>query len=129
MITEPVAAALAFGVDRQPNQKKQVLVFDFGGGTHDVTILEIYKRMISVKAIEGDNSLGGQDIDIELMNLCLERFNDENGTNLCLKSAQEDDPNVLNNKQKARLRKECKQVKEALTGSTTQAEISIDNFH
>ena len=63
------------------------------------------------------------------MNLCLERFNDENGTNLCLSSAQENDPNVLNNKQKARLRKECKSVKESFTGSSTQAEISIDNFH
>ena len=61
MITEPVAAALAFGVDKSEdsNKKKTFVIFDFGGGTHDVTVLETYRKRITVKAINGDDQLGG----------------------------------------------------------------------
>ena len=69
MITEPVAAALAFGIDKagDSKNKKMCVIFDFGGGTHDVTILEILKKRVTVKAINGDPQLGGQDLDIALL--------------------------------------------------------------
>ena len=73
MVPEPVAAALAFGVDSDcPNEKRKCLVFDFGGGTHDVTILNIFQRNIEVLQIEGDSDLGGQDIDVSLMEFALQ---------------------------------------------------------
>ena len=51
------------------------MIFDFGGGTHDVTVLEIYKKRITVKAINGDSQLGGQDIDILLVKWCIHEYN------------------------------------------------------
>jgi len=71
LITEPVAAAMAFGLEKSKEGRKKCVVFDFGGGTHDVTVLEIHKKKINVKAVDGDPNLGGQDIDIELMKYCL----------------------------------------------------------
>ena len=56
-------------------QKKTCVIFDFGGGTHDVTVLEIYKKRITVKAINGDSQLGGQDIDILLVKWCIHEYN------------------------------------------------------
>ena len=77
IITEPVAAALAFGVDKSKDslKKKYYVIFDFGGGTHDVTVLETHKKKFSVKTINGDDCLGGQDIDILLVNWCIKEYN------------------------------------------------------
>ena len=59
-------------------QKRTCLVFDFGGGTLDVSVLEIFKKKVTVKAIHGDNQLGGQDLDIKMVEWAIEQYNKEN---------------------------------------------------
>ena len=61
IINEPTAAALAYGFDKKKNEK--IVVYDFGGGTFDVSVLEIGGDVIEVKSIDGDSHLGGGDID------------------------------------------------------------------
>ena len=79
MITEPVAAALAFGLDKaQGDEMKKCVIFDFGGGTLDVTCLEINNKSITTKSINGESNLGGQDIDLALIKWCIETYNKEN---------------------------------------------------
>ena len=81
IINEPTAAALAYGLDKQ--EKDQViLVFDFGGGTFDVSILELGGGVFEVKATSGDNYLGGDDIDQLLMDLLAGNFKKSTGINL-----------------------------------------------
>ena len=77
-INEPTAAAIAYGLENQSNKKKNVCVFDLGGGTFDVTILEIDNKKFTVKAIGGDSHLGGEDFDNELVKYCIEKFKEEN---------------------------------------------------
>ena len=73
IITEPVAAALAYGVKANNSEgKKLCLVFDWGGGTHDVSLIEVENHNVTVLGISGDNHLGGQDVDVLLMNHCIE---------------------------------------------------------
>lgn len=69
IITEPAAAALDFGAGHRqnPNQRRYIMVYDFGGGTLDVTILELYQGQCNVKTISGNDHLGGQDIDVKLL--------------------------------------------------------------
>lgn len=76
LINEPTAAALAFGV-RKSNTEGKVAVFDFGGGTLDVTVLEMMEGILEVKASYGDPHLGGKDLDDALMALLGERFRKE----------------------------------------------------
>lgn len=73
---------MAFGLEKYKGDRKKCVVFDFGGGTHDVTVLEIYKRKIENKAVKGDPNLGGQDIDIALMKYCIVEFNRNNELDL-----------------------------------------------
>ena len=74
IINEPTAAAIAYGLDKLDMKKKlRCVVFDFGGGTLDVSVINIYKRKITVVAIAGDTHLGGQDYDNELMEYCIEK--------------------------------------------------------
>ena len=72
IINEPTAAALAYGADKKKNGK--VVVFDFGGGTFDVSILEIHDGVIEVRATNGDTHLGGDDVDQVIINYILEEF-------------------------------------------------------
>src|SRR2546429_656588 len=65
IINEPTAAALAYGVDKKENEK--ILVFDLGGGTYDVSVLEIGEGVFEVKATNGDTHLGGDDYDRRLL--------------------------------------------------------------
>ncbi|MGC8815460.1 MAG: molecular chaperone DnaK [bacterium] len=81
IINEPTAAALAYGLDKQ-EQILTVLVFDLGGGTFDVSILEIGQGVFQVKATAGDNQLGGDDWDKKIMDWILEEFKKENGIDL-----------------------------------------------
>ena len=80
IINEPTAAALAYGQDKKKNGT--IVVFDFGGGTFDVSILEIHDGVIEVKATNGDTHLGGDDIDQRLMDYLVEGFQKEQGINL-----------------------------------------------
>ena len=80
IINEPTAAALAYGLDK--DQDETVLVFDLGGGTFDVSILELSEGVFEVKATNGDTMLGGDDFDKKIMDWMVEEFKKENGIDL-----------------------------------------------
>ncbi len=80
IINEPTAAALAYGVDKELNQK--VLIYDLGGGTFDVSILEISDGVFEVLATNGDTRLGGDDFDQKVMDWIVNEFRKENGVDL-----------------------------------------------
>jgi len=81
IINEPTAAALAFGLDKT-DQDQTVLVYDLGGGTFDVSILELGDGVFEVKATAGDNRLGGDDFDQVIIDYLVEQFKKENGIDL-----------------------------------------------
>ncbi len=80
IINEPTAAALAYGFDKKKNGT--IAVFDFGGGTFDVSVLEISDGVIEVKSTNGDTHLGGDDIDLALISYLVEEFKKETGIDL-----------------------------------------------
>jgi molecular chaperone DnaK len=80
IINEPTAAALSYGMDKKKNGT--IVVFDFGGGTFDVSILEIHDGIIEVKATNGDTHLGGDDVDQLIMNFIIDTFKKEQGVAL-----------------------------------------------
>ena len=80
IVNEPTAASLAYGVDK--GGEHTVLVFDLGGGTFDVSILELSEGMVEVKATSGDTHLGGDDFDHAVMNWMVEEFKKDNGIDL-----------------------------------------------
>ncbi|MBZ1348423.1 MAG: molecular chaperone DnaK [Candidatus Nealsonbacteria bacterium] len=80
VINEPTAAALAYGLTKKKNQ--QIVVFDFGGGTFDVSILDISEDTVEVKAIGGDTHLGGDDFDRKIIDWIVEEFKKEQGIDL-----------------------------------------------
>ena len=116
LISEPTAAAMAYGVDKAGDARKMCLVFDFGGGTLDITILTIFQRQIEVKTTTGDTNLGGEDIDNSFMQYLLDEFKNE--TNIDLTSDE---------KAKARLRKAAKEAKHELTAAE-ETDICIDGL-
>jgi molecular chaperone DnaK len=77
IINEPTAAALAYGFDKKKNEK--IVVYDFGGGTFDVSVLEIGEDVIEVKSTDGDSHMGGGDIDRKIINWIAEEFKKESG--------------------------------------------------
>jgi molecular chaperone DnaK len=81
IINEPTAAALAYGLDKKDNDSK-ILVFDCGGGTHDVSVLEIGDGVFEVKSTDGDTHLGGDDFDNAIINWMIEDFKLESGIDL-----------------------------------------------
>ena len=103
-INEPTAAAIAYGLEQKNNEKKNICVFDLGGGTFDVTILEIDNKKFTVKAIGGNSHLGGQDFDNLLVEYCM---------NLFKKNTDID----ISNNQKAlrRLKIACEEAKKELS--------------
>ena len=112
IINEPTAAAIAYGLQTNIKEKKIICVFDLGGGTFDVTILEIDNNNFNVKATGGDTHLGGEDFDNELINYCSQLFKDEKGINI-----------EKNQKALRRLKIKCEEVKIQLSSLT---ETSID---
>ena len=80
IINEPTAAALAYGFDKKKNEK--IAVFDFGGGTFDVSILQVGDDVVEVKATGGDSHLGGRDIDRELLQYVVAEYRKESGVDL-----------------------------------------------
>ena len=81
IINEPTAAALAYGLDKA-NDDKKIVVFDFGGGTHDVSILELGDGVFEVLATDGDTHLGGDDVDEKIINWLAEEFKAEENMDL-----------------------------------------------
>ncbi|KAJ0716255.1 putative Heat shock protein 70 family [Helianthus annuus] len=119
LINEPTAAAVAYGLDKfaDPNHPhhKNVLVFDLGGGTFDVSLLAISKEgTITVKAVGGDTRLGGEDFDKAMVDHCVQEF----------KRRQNKDVSK-NARAMGRLKVACEKAKRDLS-STTQTSISID---
>ena len=106
IINEPTAAALAYGVDKEEGQK--VLVFDLGGGTFDVSLLDIEDGVIEVLATAGNNRLGGDDFDERIMNYMADEFKKTDGIDLRL------DKMALQ-----RLREAAEKAKIELSGMTT----------
>jgi molecular chaperone DnaK len=83
IINEPTAAALAYGIDKQQTAKGELLaVYDLGGGTFDITILELNQGVFEVKATNGDTFLGGEDFDQRLIDWLAKRFQDQTGIDL-----------------------------------------------
>ncbi|MDO9574562.1 MAG: molecular chaperone DnaK, partial [Candidatus Contubernalis sp.] len=80
IINEPTAAALAYGLDKGEDQT--ILVFDLGGGTFDISILDLGEGVIEVKATSGNNKLGGDDFDEKLINYLADQFKKDNGVDL-----------------------------------------------
>ncbi len=80
IVNEPTAAALAYGLDKKENHT--ILVFDFGGGTFDVSILELGDGIFEVKATSGNNHLGGDDLDDKIIEYLIKEFKKENGIDL-----------------------------------------------
>ena len=106
IINEPTAAALAYGMDKEANQK--IMVFDLGGGTFDVSILEISDGVFEVLATNGDTKLGGDDFDQRIIDWMADRFQKANGVDL------RKDKMVLQ-----RLRDAAEKAKIELSGMTT----------
>ena len=82
IINEPTAAALAYGLDKK--ETKTIAVYDLGGGTFDITILEIDDGLFEVKSTNGDTFLGGEDFDMRIVNFLAEEFRKEHGVDLTL---------------------------------------------
>jgi molecular chaperone DnaK len=80
IINEPTAAALAYGLNKKTNEK--IAVYDFGGGTFDISILEIGDSVIEVRSTDGDSHLGGRDIDKKIVDWMADQFMKENGIDL-----------------------------------------------
>ena len=112
IINEPTAAALAYGLDKS-SQDKKIVVFDFGGGTHDVSILELGDGVFEVLATDGDTHLGGDDVDEKLINWLAEEFEAEENMDL------RKDPMALQ-----RLKEAAEKAKIELS-STTSTEINL----
>ena len=81
IINEPTAASLAYGIDKAEDSQK-ILVYDLGGGTFDVSILELGDGVLEVLATSGDNKLGGDDFDEKVLNFMADTFSQENGIDL-----------------------------------------------
>ena len=116
IINEPTAAAVAYGLDNRnkTDGDKNVLIFDLGGGTFDVSILNIDNSLFEVRATRGDTHLGGEDFDNYLVNYCIEQFKNNTGID-------------ISNDQKAlrRLKVVCEKCKRDLS-SAQQTNLDID---
>lgn len=82
IINEPTAAALAYGIDKEGKKDEKIAVFDLGGGTFDVSILELGDGVFEVKSTNGDTHLGGEDFDMAIVNHFLEEFKKEHGVDI-----------------------------------------------
>ena len=117
IINEPTAAALAYGIDKKDNRERKVLIFDFGGGTFDVSLLSVENGIFEVLATAGDTHLGGEDIDHLLMDYCIKDFQKKHRADLS------SDKRALR-----KLHTACERAKRTLSSATT-ASIEIDALH
>lgn len=117
IINEPTAAAIAYGLDKKGESEKNILIFDLGGGTFDVSLLTIEGGVFEVKATGGNTHLGGEDFDNRMVAHFMEEFK---------RKFKKD----ISSNQRAirRLRTACERAKRALS-SSTQASLEIDSLH
>uniref|UniRef100_A0A1B0GFG2 Heat shock 70 kDa protein cognate 4 n=1 Tax=Glossina morsitans morsitans TaxID=37546 RepID=A0A1B0GFG2_GLOMM len=116
IINEPTAAAIAYGLDKKAAGERNVLIFDLGGGTFDVSILSIDDGIFEVKSTAGDTHLGGEDFDNRLVTHFVQEFKRKHKKDL-----------TANKRALRRLRTACERAKRTLS-SSTQASIEIDSL-
>tara|TARA_B100001093_G_scaffold241529_1_gene231268 strand:- start:2812 stop:4773 length:1962 start_codon:yes stop_codon:yes gene_type:complete len=116
IINEPTAAAIAYGLDKKSSQERNILIFDLGGGTFDVSILTIEDGIFEVKATAGDTHLGGEDFDNRLLRHFTQEFKRKHKKDIT------DNPRAMR-----RLRTACERAKRTLS-SSTQTSIEIDSL-
>ncbi|KAG5436989.1 hypothetical protein PCANB_001264 [Pneumocystis canis] len=116
IINEPTAAAIAYGLDKKVEGERNVLIFDLGGGTFDVSLLTIEEGIFEVKATAGDTHLGGEDFDNRLVNHFIQEFKRKHKKDLS-----------GNSRALRRLRTACERAKRSLS-SSTQTSIEIDSL-
>ncbi|XP_045165392.2 heat shock protein 70 B2-like [Mercenaria mercenaria] len=118
IVNEPTAAALAYGLDKNLNDEKNVLIFDLGGGTFDVSILTIDEGSIfEVRSTAGDTHLGGEDFDNRMVSHFVQEFKRKHGKDMS-----------TNSRSMRRLRTACERAKRTLS-SSTEANIEIDSLY
>jgi len=117
IINEPTAAAIAYGLDKKVGKEKNILIFDLGGGTFDVSILTIEDGIFEVKSTAGDTHLGGEDFDNRMVNHFVEEFKRKHKKDMS-----------GNKRAVRRLRTACERAKRTLS-SSAQANIEIDSLH
>ena len=106
IINEPTAAAIAYGLDKKEQGEKNVLIFDLGGGTFDVSLLTIEEGIFEVKATNGHTHLGGEDFDNRLVEYCTSEFKKKSGFDIS------NNPRALR-----RLRTQCEKAKRILSSA------------
>ncbi len=116
IINEPTASAISYGLDNKDNSEKHVLIFDCGGGTHDVSLLSIDGGVFEVLATAGDSHLGGSDIDQRMVEFFVSEFKKKHKLDL-----------TTNSRSVKRLMNECEKAKRTLSSSTV-ANIEIDSL-
>jgi len=116
IINEPTAAAIAYGLDKKAEGERNVLIFDLGGGTFDVSLLTIEEGIFEVKATAGDTHLGGEDFDNRLVNHFVQEFKRKHKKDL-----------TSNARALRRLRTACERAKRTLS-SSAQTSIEIDSL-
>merc|ERR1712115_727042 len=118
IINEPTAAAIAYGLDKKATSvgEKNVLIFDLGGGTFDVSLLTIEEGIFEVKSTAGDTHLGGEDFDNRMVDFFLQEFKRRHRKDMS-----------KNQRALRRLRTACERAKRTLS-SSTQAHIEIDSL-
>ena len=116
IINEPTAAAIAYGLDKKSSGEKNVLIYDLGGGTFDVSLLTIDDGIFEVKATAGDTHLGGEDFDNILVNHFVNEFKRKHKKDMS-----------QNQRALRRMRNACEKAKRTLSSSTT-AQLEIDSL-
>ena len=106
IINEPTAAAIAYGLDKKSDKEKNVLIFDLGGGTFDVSLLTIEEGIFEVKATNGHTHLGGEDFDNRLVDFCIAEFKQKTGIDI-----------TGNARAVRRLRTQCEKAKRILSAA------------
>ena len=117
ILNEPTAAAIAYGLERKNEEDKTILVFDFGGGTFDVSLLKLSGGSYDVLATSGDSHLGGNDIDELLVDFCVKEFKESTGIDIS------NEKRVIQ-----RIRNVCEKAKRALS-DTIETSIDIDGLY
>lgn len=107
IINEPTAAAIAYGLDKKGAGEKNILIFDLGGGTFDVSLLTIDDGVFEVKATAGDTHLGGEDFDNKIVEFCCADFLRKTGHDI------RQNPRAMR-----RLRTQCERAKRVLSSAT-----------